>query len=180
MGAMRDVMIDLETWGKRPGCALRSIGAVVFDPRGEELGDEFYVNVTRDSCEEIGLHVDPDTEAWWARQSSQAQDSLTVDPLPIRDAINKFCSFWRVRALSRPWSQGANFDQPILEEVMRLLDARVPWKFWDSRCTRTAYGMAGMGKFDMPKFSGTAHNALDDALHQARCVQLAHKKLGLR
>lgn len=26
------VMLDLETWGKRPGCDIRSIGAVVFDP----------------------------------------------------------------------------------------------------------------------------------------------------
>lgn len=26
------IMLDLETWGKRPGCDIRSIGAVVFDP----------------------------------------------------------------------------------------------------------------------------------------------------
>jgi hypothetical protein len=28
------VMLDLETWGKRPGCDIRSIGACVFDPVG--------------------------------------------------------------------------------------------------------------------------------------------------
>jgi len=26
------IMLDLETWGKRPGCDIRSIGACVFDP----------------------------------------------------------------------------------------------------------------------------------------------------
>ena len=28
----KHVMLDLETWGTRPGCDIRSIGAVVFDP----------------------------------------------------------------------------------------------------------------------------------------------------
>lgn len=33
---MTHIMLDLETWGKRPGCDIRSIGAVVFDPvRGD-------------------------------------------------------------------------------------------------------------------------------------------------
>ena len=32
---MSDVMLDLETWGTRPGCAIRSIGACVFNPNGE-------------------------------------------------------------------------------------------------------------------------------------------------
>lgn len=31
------VMLDLETWGTRPGCDIRSIGAVVFDPVSDEL-----------------------------------------------------------------------------------------------------------------------------------------------
>ena len=29
---MTHIMLDLETWGKTPGCDIRSIGAVVFDP----------------------------------------------------------------------------------------------------------------------------------------------------
>ena len=37
---MIHVMCDLETLGRRPGCKLLSIGAVVFGPKG--LGAEFY------------------------------------------------------------------------------------------------------------------------------------------
>lgn len=29
---MIHIMLDLETWGTRPGCDIRSIGACVFDP----------------------------------------------------------------------------------------------------------------------------------------------------
>lgn len=32
------IMLDLETWGKRPGCDIRSIGAVVFDPIAGTVG----------------------------------------------------------------------------------------------------------------------------------------------
>lgn len=36
---MTHIMLDLETWGKRPGCDLRSIGAVVFDPIEGTIAD---------------------------------------------------------------------------------------------------------------------------------------------
>lgn len=39
------IMLDLETWGKRPGCDIRSIGAVVFDPM---TGD---VSIPCETCE---------------------------------------------------------------------------------------------------------------------------------
>lgn len=37
---MLHVMIDLETWGTKPGCDIRSIGAVVFDPLTGMLGND--------------------------------------------------------------------------------------------------------------------------------------------
>ena len=42
---MTHIMVDLETWGTAPGCDIRSIGAVVFDPVAGTLGATFYVNV---------------------------------------------------------------------------------------------------------------------------------------
>ena len=42
----QDVMVDLETWGTKPGCAIISIGAVSFGPDG--LGEEFYTALDRD------------------------------------------------------------------------------------------------------------------------------------
>jgi len=181
---MRDLMLDLETWGKRPGCAIRSIGAVMFDPMSTEIGAEFYVNVNRESCEEVGLLIDQSTADWWSKQSRDAQISLENDQRHVREAFQMFLKFARGNYASRPWSQGANFDQPILDAVaikLGVVDRRgdpdMPWKFWDSRCTRTAYGLAGMGPSSMPPRGGTHHNALDDAKHQARCVQVAYRRL---
>lgn len=47
----KDVMVDLETLGTRPGCKILSIGAVEFgvgpDYNEDGLGAEFYVEVQR-------------------------------------------------------------------------------------------------------------------------------------
>jgi DNA polymerase III epsilon subunit-like protein len=70
-----DVMVDLETLGTVAGCVVLSIGAVGFDMDGlDETG--FHLTVNRESCEEAMLFVDPDTEAWWGRQSPVAQEIL--------------------------------------------------------------------------------------------------------
>lgn len=173
---MRHVMFDLETFGTRAGCALRSIGAVQFDPSSQKLGQKFYVNVEKQSCLDVGMHVDPGTERWWSQQSQQAQDSLMVDPKPVGEAVEQFHRWWRVVGGEFVWSQGANFDEPIYVETCRLIGRKPPWKFYNTRCTRTAYGVADFNVFAV-KRQGTYHNALDDAIHQARCVQASYAKI---
>ena len=81
----RHVMLDLETFGTRPGSVLRSIGAVTFGLRAG-LGEEFYRNIDKQSQLELGLTVDAQTEAWWARQSEEAQRHLLDNPAPLATA----------------------------------------------------------------------------------------------
>lgn len=170
-----NVMLDLETWGTRPGCAIRSVGAIMFDPHSDELGSTFYRNVSDASCKEAGLHVDPGTAEWWGKQTQQARDALAVDPVTLTEVAEAFDLWWRKQGGIFIWSHGANFDEPIWSAAMHGIGRRVPWKFWDSRCTRTAFDVSG---FDMKSVrrAGTYHNALDDARHQAICVQRAYAK----
>lgn len=175
---MKDVMLDLETFGTRPGCVIRSIGAVMFDPNSEALGAEFYCNVSRQSCEDVFLTVDPGTEKWWARQSLVAQAALDKDPVPLADALMMFNTWWVTNRAECVWSHDANFDQPILEACYHANGGRpgVPWEFWNSRCTRTLFDMCGV---DTRKIAvgETKHNATDDARIQARAVQTALRHL---
>lgn len=173
---MNNVMLDLETWGLRPGAALRSIGAVQFDPYGTTTGDEFYLNIDDASCEKLDLHKEADTVQWWAKQSQEAKAALQVDPVPIEEVVIAFHEFFkRVRGMWI-WSQGAAFDVVLWEYIAHRLKNPVPWKFWDVRDTRTAYEMA---RFDSRtiKRRGTYHNALDDAKHQVACVQAAYRRI---
>lgn len=174
---MRHMMLDTETWGTRPGSAVRSIGAAMFDPMREgAVGRTFYVNVDDKSQEEIGLTRDQGTVDWWSKQSQIAQDALGVDQKPVREAVGAFTQFFQSTGAQFVWSQGGNFDDPIMCAIYRALGAQAPWKFWNSRCTRTAYDMAGVN-FNAHKRQGTHHNALDDSLHQIKLVQLSYRIL---
>ena len=173
---MMNVMLDLETWGTRPGAALRSVGACTFDPYGTSTGEEFYMNISRESCLSLDLHVDPDTEAWWKKQSLEAQRSLERDQQHIDLVVDAFHNWFKKSRGLWIWGQGSNFDPVLWEAVAHRLKKPVPWKFWDTRDTRTAYEMAKLDTRTIRR-KGTYHNALDDAKHQALCVQVAFSRV---
>lgn len=173
-----DVMLDLETWGTKPGCAIRSIGAVVFDPRGTLplTPATFYRNILDESCLSIGLVKDPGTVEWWSRQSREAQDALLKDQVHVGHALTDFADWFRGQRANYVWAQGSNFDPGLVEHIFDLIGVRCPWKFFNTQDTRTAYRMGGLDTRTMPR-AGTYHNALDDAIHQAKCVQEAHRRV---
>lgn len=108
---MIHIMLDLETWGKRPGCDIRSIGACVFDPvagwvdtgiqpgttkpfyvatenpRASSLVGGFYDRLGK-RCK-YALDRDPETVKWWSEQSAEAQAAF-ADPVDLRDACMRF------------------------------------------------------------------------------------------
>lgn len=175
---MTHCMLDLETWGTRPGCAIRSIGAVVFDPWQSGTEAEFYANIEPSSCASAGLAIDPGTAEWWEGQSPEARAHLRDARLPLHEALAQFSSFWRMNNTTFVWGHGATFDPPILEAAFVAAGIDVPWKFWNIRDTRTLFDLARVSLKDFPR-AGTHHNALDDAKHQALAVQAAYKKLGI-
>lgn len=162
---MAHVMLDLETWGVKPGAALRSIGAVCFDPRTGTLGDTFYVNIQDESCLRAGLTQDPATVAWWAGQSLAAREALEVDPQPIGTALTLFGQWWTSVEGVYVWGHGASFDPVLLEAAYAAALTEPPWRFWNIRCCRTVLALAPL---DTPEPAGyVKHNALDDAKAQA-------------
>jgi hypothetical protein len=171
-------MLDLETWGTKPGSAIRSIGAVTFDPFGDGTVDEFYANISDESCAAANLTKDPSTIAWWARQSEAAQKSLLKDQQPIEKVVRDFRQWFIANKGLWVWSQGSNFDVVLWEAAHERVNVVVPWKFWDARDTRTAYEIGRLNTRTI-KRAGTYHNALDDAKHQAKCVQLAYKRISV-
>lgn len=172
---MTNVMLDLETLGKSAGCAILSIGTTVFDPRGDGHGDKFYLNVDRNDCLRHGLTSDPSTVAWWAEQSQAAQDHLLHDQRPLFDSLLIFLQWWGMVGGEKVWCQGATFDAPVMQTAFEAVGLAAPWKFWNVRDTRTVYDIQGFNPYSVQRV-GTYHNALDDAIHQVKCVQTAMRK----
>jgi len=168
-----DFMIDLETWSTRPNAAIASIGVTsVRVPGEDDWGSRlnYYQNVTRESCLELGMHVDSTTEAWWDQQPNRAE--LEKNKWPLRDALVDLSAWLEAYEPNlkyrRVWSNGAGFDIPILENAYALMGITCPWNFWNARCYRT---MKSLHR-DVPCRAGVvAHNALADAQAQASHLQ---------
>lgn len=194
---MAEIMLDLETLGTRPGSAIRSVGAALFELDGDgpatakavvTRGSEtvsglpvenfvpltFYSGVRAISCWVAGLTVDKSTLEWWEKQSREAQEAARRDQRDLLEVVESFHAWFARTGARRVWCQGAGFDTVIWERAAAAVERQVPWKFWDVMCTRTLYAVAGFDYRSVP-FAGTAHSALDDALHQIKCVQAAKK-----
>ena len=175
------IHIDLETWGKKPGCAIRSIGASVWDnTTGKRVPDAptFYVNVCKKSCFDKGLTFDADTVRWWEQQGDAAKAALDVDQVSLTQALNDLrCWYGHVINAHGDgysvsvWGNGKEFDISILEACYAATHQRAPWPFWASADVRTAVLIGRMFGIDVKynmEFVGTPHFALDDSAHQGQ------------
>lgn len=167
---LRDVMADLETGGKRPGCVIFSIGAVYFSPNG--LFDEFYTVISSRSCREHGLKFDTETMKWWNSQTPEARavvDEAEKSKITLPKALDAFTEFLKKHDGSakavKLWGCGPSFDNVILTAAYHAIKKEPPWLYWNDRCYRTLKALSDPSiKVDR---SGTYHNALDDAKTQA-------------
>jgi hypothetical protein len=167
---MKHCMIDTETLGLKPDAKILSIGAVMFDPREDELGAEFYAVFDRDS--QPGRVEDEGTIAWWAKQSEEAKAALTRTPaIPMPTILKEFRDWWGRCGAKYPWANGAAFDIPLLENAYDPLST--PWKFYHVRDTRTIYWLGNT----KPIRSTGHHDALEDAKAQALAVIRAYRLL---
>ena len=197
-----DCMVDLETMSTKTNAAILTIGAVKFDPAGEmkPLAEKetYYRKIDLQSCVNIGLHVDPATQKWWNSQGDIAKEEVmgTVDDrITIRKALLELNDFFF--GCTYMWAQGIDFDCVILREAYTRLGITPPWKFWNSRDSRTVNDLAGISRKNAPLGVGKhsvhvfnnescrckksdivpliVHNSLHDCYSQVYCL-----KLGLR
>jgi len=167
------IMVDLETMSTTPRAAIASIGAVIFDPRADNIDDmpTFYQAVDLVSNERDGRHFSGSTIAWWLQQSEGARAALLTDVLPLHTALTKF-QLWITQ--NKPlicWANSPSFDCVILKDAFSQQHMHWPFQYWEERDVRTIKD-AAYPNGDCPKIQlGVAHGALDDAMSQAMTVQ---------
>lgn len=176
---MNHVSLDLETLDTIPGGAILSIGAVEFDPITGTLGRRFHEIINFDSCMQHGFTWSSDTKAWWGRQSPEArvtlERSMGNHGQPVKEVLHAF-GVW-LEGLNHDgtshtciWGNGAAFDNAFLAVAYVRVGRKLPWSFWNDRCLRTLKGLFAKDSIELPTRTGTYHNALDDAVYQARCA----------
>ena len=170
-------MLDLESLGTRPDCAILTLGAVKFDPfTPDAFGSSLYFRIDVDEQLANGREIQEDTLAWWAKQADDVREEALgtegrVSLETMYKDLNRFCV-----GIENIWCQGPAFDIVILENIYRQMGWPTPWQFWQIRDSRTLFGVHGD-----PREKGKAglHNALEDCISQAQGVQEIYRSLKL-
>ncbi|WP_367073496.1 3'-5' exoribonuclease [Klebsiella quasipneumoniae] len=180
------VMVDLETMGKKHNAPIVAIGAVVFDPATGSIGESFYKVVCLESSVNWGAVMDPSTVIWWLKQSSEARSAIVNDDaIPLLDALLQFREFVSDNVAggskkAQVWGNGTSFDNSILRSSYDCIAEDYPWEYWNDRDVRTMVELGQAISLD-PKttipFEGSRHNALADAIHQARYVSAIWQRI---
>ena len=168
-------MLDLESLGTRPDCAILTLGAVKFDEYTPgSIGETLYHRIDVDEQLALGREVQEDTLAWWAQQAQDVREEALSEEGRVsletlyRD-LNRFCV-----GVNNIWCQGPAFDIVILENIYRQQGWPTPWQFWQIRDSRTLFGVHGDPR---EKNKEGLHNALEDCISQAQGVQEIYRRL---
>ncbi len=176
---MKHIMVDLETLGILPGSIILSIGAVPFCAARGIVGDEqFYRIISTDSCKRHNLREDAETRAWWMEQPFEVRgviDLAEICEASLIEVLNGFNAF--VESFGPDvhiWGNGADFDNAALQVAYARAGLKPAWNFRTNRCFRTLRGLRPDIRVER---SGARHNALDDAVTQARCAAAIFQSL---
>lgn len=170
------ISFDLETIGTVPGDAIVSIGAVVFNSHGvTDL--TFYKEISVADSMRAGFTINPQTLAWWMKQSAGARDAL-IGALEgganVGETLDDFAQWVKKYAPVGVWSNGPAFDQAFLDVAAQKTGRKPPIWFRAARDVRT---IVDLTQCPMPPSMGVAHNALDDAQFQAQWIINCHRIL---
>lgn len=166
---MKDVMIDLETFGNGKDACVVQIGACYFDRVTGEIGKKFKVNIDAESAVRSGAVIDASTVYWWLSQDQKAIQSVIADPKVSIELAFKSLNVFLENA-ETIWSH-ATFDFVIIMETFKRLEIKPSFSFRSARDIRTLTDLAEMKKENFPRDTGVHHDALDDAIYQVKyCV----------
>ena len=175
---MKNIMVDMETLGTTADAVILSIGAIKFDLGGAIDDEGFYASISIDSNLEVKRKISEETLIWWLKQGPGAQGVFHESKQTLKNALCDMVE-WMDGDDYCMWSNGADFDLPMLAHAYSCFAMDPPWKFWNSRCFRTYKTLPGASKFKMPH-SGVKHNALSDAHNQVQTLQAIHNGLFLK
>jgi hypothetical protein len=168
---MKDISFDLETLGASANSKILSIGAAYFDRYTGEIGETFYLAL--DTDDDPKGEVSDATLKWWSEQDASARSVFAAEQKwRAKDAVFQLRDF--VDREACVWGNGASFDITILGSYIARHGDRDPWQFRNIRDMRTVMDLAGNPALP---FVGTRHNALDDAIHQAKVIAECVRRL---
>jgi exodeoxyribonuclease VIII len=177
MNKQPHIMLDIETLDTRESAVVLSVGMVVFHPQDDIVIKWIHMGLDGNEQQAKGRTISVDTVMWWLGQTREAQDGLRTQRVSDTKALRELA--YRITEVEPAcvWGNGSDFDNNILLSLFRSFDIDPPFSFYQNRCFRTFKAEFGAPDMERPA-DLVAHNALSDALWQAKQLQAIYKKLG--
>ena len=173
-------MVDIETFGTKPGSIILNIGAVAFDIETGKTGSIFSKDIDMKSSEKAGLTLDLDTVKWWLSQPKDAQKEINQHKGgELKNVLIQFAMWIRDNCPNdvQVWGNSARFDFGIIEAAYDVVGLEKPWNHFNERDVRTIVSFGKEIKDNMP-FIGIKHYAIDDCKHQIKyCSEIYIQKI---
>ena len=182
--ATKNIMIDIETFGRRPNGLIVSIGAIAFSSAPEDISsgtifsgkpeDFFHDLLSLEAAEtETRFVKDPNTLRWWKESNQVAYQKLRnlmrLSSLDSLQLLTKFVSW-----LKPFCDQGYNiignspsFDLVIIENACNVLGVPFPVPYRSETDYRTLTDLIWEDGTKPRPAANDAHDALFDAKFQA-------------
>ena len=177
-----NIVIDLESLDTSESAIVLTLGAVKVDFDKGVIGETLYLVL--DITDQLLRYrtASESTQDWWAKQNEAARNAAFGRPdlrIPTTKALEKFTKFiqpyGKVPTDLVVWGNGPDFDNAIMLHLYKTFEVAPPFAHFNNGCLRTLMRMLPRDR--RPKFDGTKHNALDDAMHEARCLLEVNKCL---
>ena len=181
-------MVDIETLSTDSNAIILTIAAIPFGPDGKLIMQDdyyFYEKIDLNSYNKYNNQFDFNwsTLLWWLQQDKEPlNDAFLQNPrYPIDTVLQDFINWLNITCdllndkRINIWSHGKDFDAVILQNAFKVCGLECPWKFWDTRDTRTIYAFSNVNLKNIPMPEGyKAHNAVGDCLKQIKGIEISY------
>lgn len=160
-----NIIIDIETLGRRNDAAITQVGLVIADKNFNIL-NKFLIQIDPTVWHTCNRTFTGETLLWWMQQNnspiSKTCNYFIHSYKELIDTLNQI--FWESNLENAiVWTKGT-MDLFCIKDLYEYFNMETPWKFWQPRDIRTAKEFIE----EWQTFENNNHNALDDALNQLR------------
>lgn len=178
-----DVMLDIETAGRNRDALVIALGALEFDAYSDASGSGFEVMFDVEDAQRTGGVIDMSTIKWWLQQEQAIRNRMFNGLTGVRQGLKDFSMWYKQINPQRVWANGTTFDISIMEDMLLRVGMRHPWHYRDVRDMRICRDLKDLAYKSTVRAiylqNTSQHDALADAIAQARVVQAYYRTLKL-
>lgn len=168
----RNIMIDIETIGRKPGYVILSIAAVEFDIKTGTIIKSMCENFNLAQSLEAGFKIDSSTLKWWAKQDPEIfKQALTSGKNSNKDVLEYVTSFIKDGSSCFVWANSPTFDLSLLEAYYNHYKLKTPWNYTNEMDVRTISNLYPHIRTALKKESKALHDPLEDCRIQIETLK---------